>query len=267
MIAYRSLGHWGILPYGPSALSAFLSSPNYIRPPISANFVKTMIGDGLLIAEYDEHKRQRRILTPAFGVGHIRAITPHFWAKGKQLVELWDPIVESQSEEGIEVLQWMNRLTLDIIGISGPHHEMKLILGFGFDFESLKSEDQPVTSAYRYVFKPGAAAALSIFARYIFPPFKHLPANRGIETARKIIEDTALSMIHLKQQTARDKEGRGERDIAGVMIEENRKNLEKGILNDVMSDDEMVNQIMTFLGAGFVSRGSADVDTRRRRRV
>jgi cytochrome P450 len=170
--------------------------------------------------------------------------------------------VESQNAEGIKVLQWMNRLTLDIIGVSGSHHEMKLILGFAFDFESLESEDQPVASAYRYIFKPGGAAGLGIFARYIFPPFKHLPANRGIETARKIIEDTALSMIRLKQQTARDKEGRGERDIAGVMIEENRKNLEKGMSNDAISDDEMVNQIMTFLAAGFVSQRSADVDMR-----
>jgi len=49
-----------------------------------------------------------------------------------------------------------------------------------------------------------------------------------------------------------DKEYRGERDILEVMIEENRKNRENGISHDALSEEEMVNQIMTFLAAGFV---------------
>jgi cytochrome P450 len=36
------------------------------------------------------------------------------------------------------------------------------------------------------------------------------------------------------------------------MIEENRKNRENGMSHDALSEDEMVNQIMTFLAAGFV---------------
>lgn len=59
-------------------------------------------------------------------------------------------------------------------------------------------------------------------------------------------------MIRLKQEQGTDKEGRGERDIVGVMIEENRKNRENGIPNDALTEEEMVNQIMTFLAAGFV---------------
>lgn len=80
----------------------------------------------------------------------------------------------------------------------------------------------------------------------------HLPPAVAIENARKAIRDTALSVIRLKQQQGADKEGRGERDIAGVMIEENRKNREAGTPQDAFSEDEMVNQIMTFLAAGFV---------------
>ena len=57
-------------------------------------------------------------------------------------------------------------------------------------------------------------------------------------------------MIRLKQAQVRDKEGRGERDIVGVMIEENRRNRENGLPHDALAEDEMVNQIMTFLAAG-----------------
>ena len=80
-----------------------------------------MFGDGLLVAEYDEHKRQRRILNPAFGVNHIRQITPHFWSKANQFVEAWKPVVESQPEEGIDVTKWISRVTLDIIGLAGSY--------------------------------------------------------------------------------------------------------------------------------------------------
>ena len=78
-----------------------------------------MIGGGLLTAEYDEHKRQRRILTPAFGITHIRQITQHFWSKANQLAQIWDPLISSQPATGIDVLRWMNRVTLDIIGLAG----------------------------------------------------------------------------------------------------------------------------------------------------
>jgi cytochrome P450 len=79
-----------------------------------------------------------------------------------------------------------------------------------------------------------------------------LPSNIAVKKARKTIRDTALLMIRFKQQQGMDKEGRGERDIVGVMIEENRKNRENGMSHDALSEDEMVNQIMTFLAAGFV---------------
>jgi len=77
-----------------------------------------------------------------------------------------------------------------------------------------------------------------------------LPSSIALEKARATIRQTALSMIRMKQQQGGDKEGRGERDIVGVMIEENRKNRESGVPLDAMTEDEMVNQIMTFLAAG-----------------
>jgi cytochrome P450 len=119
MISYSCLGARRIIPYSSSALAYFLNSPNYIKSARTNYLVKAMIGDGILTAEHEAHRRQRRILTPAFGVPHIREITPHFWTKGHQLVEAWKPIVESQPSEGIDVTKWLNRVALDIIGLAG----------------------------------------------------------------------------------------------------------------------------------------------------
>ena len=127
--------------------------------------------------------------------------------------------------------------------------------GFGFDFDTVTREDQPIAASYQHLVQTSNATRLVILLGHLFPPFKLLPipANSALENARRTIRNTALSMIHLKQQEGVDKEGRGQRDIAGVMIEENRKNRENGAPNDALTEEEMVNQIMTFLAAGFVS--------------
>jgi cytochrome P450 len=93
------------------------------------------------------------------------------------------------------------------------------------------------------------ATRLSVLFQGLFPPFKYLPlrSTLDLERARNTIRDTALSMIRRKQD--QDKE---ENDIVGVMIQENEKNKEEGILGDMLSEEEMVNHIMTFLAAGYL---------------
>jgi len=122
----------------------------------------------------------------------------------------------------------------------------------------VKSEDQRIAATYRFLFQPSPMVRVMVLLGYICPPMKALPlrANRELEQARRTLEDTALSMIRLKQREEKDKEGRGERDILGVMIEENRQSRENGMSMDALSEEEMVNQIMTFLAAGYTIRSS-----------
>ena len=122
----------------------------------------------------------------------------------------------------------------------------------------MKSEDQRIAATYRFLFQPSPMVRVMVLLGYICPPMKALPlrANRELEQARRTLEDTALSMIRLKQREEKDKEGRGERDILGVMIEENRQSRENGMSMDALSEEEMVNQIMTFLAAGYTIRSS-----------
>jgi cytochrome P450 len=91
------------------------------------------------------------------------------------------------------------------------------------------------------------ATRLSVLFQGLFPPFKYLPlrSTLDLERARNTIRDTALSMIRRKQ------DHKEENDIVGVMIQENQKNEEEGILGDMLSEEEMVNHIMTFLAAGY----------------
>ncbi len=80
-----------------------------------------------------EHKRQRKILTPAFTSQRVGGLVPHFWKKGCELAEYLEgnasDVEDSEGrrrDNGFEVFNCLTRTTLDIIGLAGnpfmPHH-------------------------------------------------------------------------------------------------------------------------------------------------
>ena len=121
-------------------------------------------------------------------------------------------------------------------------------VGFGYDFNTLHNPDDPFATAYAKIshMTPGIMA-LNIAASYI-PFLRNLPFPRVVEVAeaRKSISTRATKLVQEKQaQTIAGK------DILSVMIEENRKS--QGIL----SETDIVDQIMTFLFAGHETTSTA----------
>jgi hypothetical protein len=94
-------------------------------------------------AEGDVHRRQRKALTPAFGLGESKALMPHFLSVANkvceehrrpptrffllpnfnllilfrtQLVDKWKDIVVSEASGGshtLDIPKWINKATLD----------------------------------------------------------------------------------------------------------------------------------------------------------
>ena len=91
----------------------------YVKPRFMRLAIEAVIGNGILTAEGESHRRQRKVLNPAFGIGYIREIVPIFSAKATDVVTLLFSHIESQSAEGIDVLPLLKRATLDIISSSG----------------------------------------------------------------------------------------------------------------------------------------------------
>jgi cytochrome P450 len=98
----------------------------YVKPPEARKALQSILGDGLLTAEGEVHKRQRKILNPAFATGYIRDIFPIFWTKSTEMVDLMLEAIKSQSVEGTEVFKFLSRSTLDIIGSAGFPFSMYL---------------------------------------------------------------------------------------------------------------------------------------------
>lgn len=136
------------------------NSYNYEKPSSTRLVLKNFLGEGVLVAEGDVHKRQRKILQPAFNVGAIRELNPIFMRYSRDLVEKIGQMVDRSSSEKegvngiakpfvaqssyslnasrpgapvIDIGWWCTRAALDIIGDAG----------FGYHFEALKVDVDP----------------------------------------------------------------------------------------------------------------------------
>lgn len=107
---------------------------DFTKPPNFTQGLGRILGIGILLAEGDEHRTQRRNLSPAFSFRHVKDIYPIFWQKSRELVDclaVASATTDAPSKEStgdaepqhapgsIDVGDWTSRATLDIIGVSG----------------------------------------------------------------------------------------------------------------------------------------------------
>jgi cytochrome P450 len=213
---------------------------NYPKPVRAKLWMVRILGDGVLLAEGSEHVHQRKALAPGFSIGSIRALQPVFWQKALLLSSLWKEEMAASrvTTKSFEVLEWLNRTTLDIIGQAG----------FGTDINSLENPETPIREAYRLVFAFDIGSRILHGLQAFIPSTKYLPAkmNRDMEAARTIILDKATAIITEKEGQAAAHTTH--KDIIALISKDNLKMKEAGEAG--LSFETMRDQVMTFLGAG-----------------
>lgn len=102
---------------------------------------------GILATEGEDHRRQRKIMNPCFGIAQIRDLMPIFYSKSFELRDVWLNQV-SENPKGIatiDVLDWLSRMTLDVIGLAG----------FNYEFNSMsEGETNELAQAFQVLFYP-----------------------------------------------------------------------------------------------------------------
>ncbi|KAJ8061947.1 hypothetical protein OCU04_009733 [Sclerotinia nivalis] len=213
---------------------------NYPKPVRAKLWMVRILGEGVLLAEGAEHVHQRKSLAPGFSIQSIRALYPVFWQKSLLLTKLWKEEMEvaSVKTKSFEVLEWLNRTTLDIIGSAG----------FGVDINSLEHPETPIREAYRLVFAFDIGSRILHGLQAFIPSTKMIPAkmNRDMEASRNIILKTSTDIINEKQEQATQRTNH--KDIIALIVKDNLKMKEAG--EKGLSFETMRDQIMTFLGAG-----------------
>ncbi|KAL0574562.1 hypothetical protein V5O48_007399 [Marasmius crinis-equi] len=90
----------------------------YQKPDQLVYMMGRLTGCGVFIAEGEQHRKQRRVLNPAFGAAEIRGLTEIFVEKSIELRDAWASQLENDNAVKVEVdvLHWMSQMTLDVIG-------------------------------------------------------------------------------------------------------------------------------------------------------
>lgn len=174
---------------------------------------------------------------PAFAFRHIKDLYPLFWAKTAELVlAIQDQLAKTPV---IEIGGWANRATLDIIGLAGMGH----------DFGAIKDPDNELSQTYNKVFAPAPGQQILMLLSLIVPTWimTNLPLKRNgdIVSSAKTIKRVCYRMIEQKRIAMEKKEQTGI-DILSVALG-----------SGMFTDEQLVNQMMTFLAAGHETTASS----------
>ncbi|KAG4414963.1 hypothetical protein IFR04_011891 [Cadophora malorum] len=221
------------------------NSYDFVKPEQASFTFRKILGDGVLVAEGPSHKRQRKILMPAFAFRHIKDLYPVFWTQALKSVHaittaISTPSLPGQRPSNIQnTYDWASRTTLDIIGVAG----------MGFEFNSISNVNGDIYRSYHDLFMTEPPffrwinIGVSIPFQYIFPIIKKIFPN--MKSSVQTIRAVAYDLIRQKKEAAEKGRKMGV-DILSVAME-------SGGLND----DELANQVMTFLAAGHETTASA----------
>ncbi|KAF6751311.1 cytochrome P450 [Ephemerocybe angulata] len=281
-----------IYVYDPKALHHILIKDTHIFEEGSDFLLtnKTVWGKGLVAVVGDDHRRQRKILNPAFSIKHMREMTPTFYGI---VHKLRDSITKqvSQGEEKIDILSWMTRTALELIGQSG----------FGYSFDNLEHDapEHPYSASIKnYLYVPQSAllplhvllvfthdlailirsavnAPLIMLPRIFLLPYVHNLGSprfrravidalpwKGLHDVRDIadvMDKTAVEIFESSKRALKDSESDmsqrvgGGKDIMSILLRENIN----ASVEDKLPDEEILAQISTFIFAGMDTTSNA----------
>ncbi|VDC06076.1 unnamed protein product [Peniophora sp. CBMAI 1063] len=217
------------------------------------NHLGSLVGQGLLFVEGEDHKRQRKVVNPAFGPAQVRRFTETFISKSIELRDVLNNLSsQSTRKDGrirIDAFAWLNKVTLDIIGLTG----------FAYDFDALHSDEAHPNELYEAISRALAVPrSFLAFLALITPVLRLLPApgTKARQANLAVINKVGTRMIQEKKAAifAASADGNIEKedlvgnDLLTLLI---RANLASNMPESMrMSDEEILAQVPTFLIAG-----------------
>ncbi|KAG6836608.1 hypothetical protein H0H93_006158 [Arthromyces matolae] len=135
------------------------------KPDFMNYSLSQIVGAGVLVSEGDKHKQQilkKGDQNPAFGPAQIRELTGIFLGKAVQLRDIWmaeisndDNSLNDEEKRGnaeltpkrFDVLSWLSRTTLDIIGLAAQ--ELRSSTELAFSTPGMATDDPASTRILR----------------------------------------------------------------------------------------------------------------------
>lgn len=193
VLRYKTLfGRPRILLADPAGL-AYVAQHTYEfhKPAVTVFTLEQVLGRGVLTVEGDAHRRQRRILSPAFGPPAIKSMHDIFMDKAHELQRKLTGFLDADDDElfspsppkpedriagtkKVDVLKYMGQMTLDVIGAAGFDYDFKgesrsrfLLL-----IPALASQNNALADAFASMLKAGDKPGLMYILATLIPPLR-----------------------------------------------------------------------------------------------
>ncbi|ORX37515.1 cytochrome P450 [Kockovaella imperatae] len=227
-LAYRNdSDKLSILTCDPAAVAFIHREHDSILQPASIkSFALKNMGPSLMGVEGAAHRRQRRVIAPAFGSKAIRAMTPTFLSMA---IELKNKLLSTAGQE-IDVTTSIHQLTVDAIGSVAFGCEFGALAGGGHE---LLDVFYRMTSAAQPSEKDQAIEAAHV-------TMHRIGSTLVKQRTEQILAETAGGPLDKKSISAND-----------VLTNLLRANMATDVAEDQrLSDEEVAAQIPLFLFAG-----------------
>jgi cytochrome P450 len=198
---------------------------NYKNYPRSRHykFTKLVIGDGLVSTEGDAWRRQRRMIQPSFNHQRVAGLAGKMIEGVSEMLGRWEAGAIARGER-FDVAEEMIRLTLSIVG--------KTLLGTELGGES-DTIGPAVAEALRYLDH-------RINVPLAMPLGVPTPRNLRFRRAMRTLNEIVYRIIRERRAAGRDTG-----DLLAMLMSVRDEESGQG-----MSDREIRDQVMTFIGAG-----------------
>ncbi|KAI5999038.1 cytochrome P450 [Pisolithus marmoratus] len=202
-----ALGKKKVILCDPKAVAHFFAGDTrtYGHTALDKVTLERSVGKGILWAMGENHRRQRRSMSPAFTYASIGKLTPVFYDCVYKVKAAWDGIIGANGEDGavIDVSQWMNHLSLDSVGLAG----------FSHDFGALDGKKASVTrvfEAFQDSSKRNDMSSGVFLLLQVFPILVYIPSPR-----MKLVRELHYAMV----------------DVCNDMLDKTKKEKEAGALD------------------------------------
>ncbi|KAF6761775.1 cytochrome P450 [Ephemerocybe angulata] len=255
--------------YDPKALHHIFVKDQYVFEEteefILAN--SRLFGTGLLSTLGEHHRKQRKLLNPVFSIAHLRDMTPIFYEVVHKLQTSMLSLVDEAQGGPVEIdmLSWMTRTALELIGQSG----------FGYTFDTL--EPDAVQHPFGLTIKNLVRAVNNggiLVARLLILPYIHkigsarfqraivdaLPwkALHELRDMADVMHNTSTEILAATKRSLEDgqdvsKRIGGGKDIMSILLKANEAASEE----DRLPESELLAQISTLSFAGMDTTSNA----------
>ncbi|MBE7449629.1 MAG: cytochrome P450 [Kofleriaceae bacterium] len=192
---------------------------SFIKGPALGEVARPLLGNGLLTAEKEDHRRQRKLMAPAFTPRRIAGYGQVMAARAQAAAQALRP------HAMIDLAAEMMGTTLDIVG--------RTLFDVDLHGEA-KEIGEALTACMEYMVKAGM---------WLVPASLPLPANRRLRAAVARLDATVLRVIAQRRAAlARGADDRG--DVLSILLEARDDD------GQALTDRQLRDEIMTLMLAG-----------------